>query len=486
MLQGHLVRSLALISTVAALACSPSATAQGGPALPPLPAPDPVTAEINQLEQESASLSQEARDLGGGRTIREATENVRSDFYGKQAQAENLEQLARDMGYTEEQLRAEQRRIAESGRIGLGDLGKGAAGQVVDKAAEEAIKHFSREVYGHVFGVLSFGKDCYDATTRIKLWWMTRQQAGSLGDSAQSVRENWHALNEMIVALYGEMSLEAAKLRRLAEIQQRYREIRDRIGTLEQRSADLQGRATRHAAMGREEDSAYDQLLNDIARLKFERRIAGLQGNDREVRRLDGEISSLERQAERAEQVPGPRSIGMSPQAPMPQASVALLDYHNTLRSTEKSPPLKWSDALKDHAAEWAQVLARTGELKHAPRDSRPANERENIAVSPHGANSPMKMAKDWGDEKKLFRPGVFPNVCAGDWSTCAHFTQMVWSTTTEVGCAFVEDRRFDALVCRYSPPGNQDNKPVIAPAAETIARQPCPVVPATMVRTRT
>jgi hypothetical protein len=62
----------------------------------------------------------------------------------------------------------------------------------------------------------------------------------------------------------------------------------------------------------------------------------------------------------------------------------------------------------------------------------------------------------------------------------------MVWSTTTEVGCAFVEDRRFDALVCRYSPPGNQDNKPVIAPAAETIARQPCPVVPATMVRTRT
>ena len=201
MLQKRFGRALALISTATGLTLATPAMAQNGPSLPPLPAADPVTTEINQLEQESANLSQEARELGGGDTIRQATDNVRNDFYQKQAQGEDLEQLARDMGYTADQLRAEQRRIAESGRIGLGDLGKGAAGQVVDKAAEEAIKHFSREVYGHVFGVLSFGKDCYDATTRIKLWWITRQQAGSLGDSAESVRQNWRALNEMIIAL---------------------------------------------------------------------------------------------------------------------------------------------------------------------------------------------------------------------------------------------------------------------------------------------
>jgi uncharacterized protein YkwD len=287
----------------------------------------------------------------------------------------------------------------------------------------------------------------------------------------------------MMIALYGEMALDAAKLHRLEEIQRRYSEIRDRIATLEQHSTDMQQPATRHAATGRQDDTAYDQLLQRIAELKFERKIAALQGNDREVRRLDREIDPLERRAERAEQVPGQR-VGMG--RPLQPTSAELLGYHNALRSTEKSPPLKWSDTLTAHAGQWAQVLAKTGELKHSPRDSRPANERENIAISPHGANSPMKMAKGWGDEKKLFRPGVFPNVCNGDWSACAHFTQMVWSTTTEVGCAFVQDRQYDALVCRYSPPGNQDNKPVVAPATELLATQPCPVIPATVVRKRT
>lgn len=446
---------------------------------PPLPPPDATTTEINQLEQESANLSQEARELGGGRTISEAATNVHNSFYGHKAEADDLEQMAHDMGRTAEELRAEQRRIAESGRIGLGDLGKGAAGQAVDKVAEEAIKRFISEMYSKVFGVLSFGKDCYDATTRIKLWWMTRQQAGSLGDSAASVRQNWMALNQMLMALYAEMSLEAAKMRRLEEIRQRYRAVRDRIATLQQGQAAAGQRATSHAATGREMDSGYDHLLDRIERLKFERKIAALQGDDAKVRRLDREIAPLERQAERADQVPGQGGVGMT--APLNRTSTALLDYHNSLRFAERSPPLKWNETLKNDAAKWAQVMASTGVLKHAPRDSRPANQRENISLSPHGANSPMKMAKVWGGEKKLFRPGMFPNVCAGDWSTCAHYTQMVWSTTTEVGCAFVEGQRFDALVCRYSPPGNQDNKPVLAPIVATTARGPCPVTPAVL-----
>jgi hypothetical protein len=38
----------------------------------------------------------------------------------------------------------------------------------------------------------------------------------------------------------------------------------------------------------------------------------------------------------------------------------------------------------------------------------------------------------------------------------------MVWPTTTRVGCA-VHSTDHDYLICRYSPPGNIDGKPVFA-----------------------
>ncbi|MBK9527127.1 MAG: hypothetical protein IPO41_02100 [Acidobacteria bacterium] len=40
---------------------------------------------------------------------------------------------------------------------------------------------------------------------------------------------------------------------------------------------------------------------------------------------------------------------------------------------------------------------------------------------------------------------------------SCLHFTQVVWSTTTKVGCgkARTADGMTDFVVCDYSPPGN-------------------------------
>jgi len=44
----------------------------------------------------------------------------------------------------------------------------------------------------------------------------------------------------------------------------------------------------------------------------------------------------------------------------------------------------------------------------------------------------------------------------------------MVWPTTTRVGCAiFAAD--WDYLICRYSPPGNLDGKPVFASASAVL-----------------
>lgn len=171
---------------------------------------------------------------------------------------------------------------------------------------------------------------------------------------------------------------------------------------------------------------------------------------------------------------PGTQLLAQRPAAMLDATSAAILDYHNRLRAEVGSPPLRWNPQLAEHAAQYAVVLAGGGTLEHASREGR-KNERENIALSRRGANSPMRMARNWGDEKAHFRGGIFPNACNGDWSRCGHFTQMVWSTTTDIGCGFHRGREFDALVCRYSPPGNRDGKPVISNVAVGKASRPCP-----------
>ncbi|MBO9516626.1 MAG: hypothetical protein J7493_01015 [Porphyrobacter sp.] len=145
---------------------------------------------------------------------------------------------------------------------------------------------------------------------------------------------------------------------------------------------------------------------------------------------------------------------------PMGRDMVQVLDLHNQARADAGSPPLQWNLTLAAHAQEYAEVVAETGRLKHSSRVGR-ENERENLAAGPRAGNSPLRLAQTWLDERRYFRPGTFPDVCVGDWSRCAHYTQMIWSTTTDVGCGFAS-KTYDALVCRYSPPGNKDGRPVV------------------------
>ena len=62
-------------------------------------------------------------------------------------------------------------------------------------------------------------------------------------------------------------------------------------------------------------------------------------------------------------------------------------------------------------------------------------------------------------EEARHFRPGAFPNNNSrtGNWLDVAHFTQIVWPTTTEIGCALASNATTDYFVCRYAPTGNKD-----------------------------
>jgi hypothetical protein len=77
-----------------------------------------------------------------------------------------------------------------------------------------------------------------------------------------------------------------------------------------------------------------------------------------------------------------------------------------------------------------------------------------------HGAFSVEAMVGGWTAEKRYFVPGVFPNnSSSGNWEDVGHYTQMIWPTTSRVGCAIASTPRIDYLVCRYATAGNIDGR---------------------------
>lgn len=142
-------------------------------------------------------------------------------------------------------------------------------------------------------------------------------------------------------------------------------------------------------------------------------------------------------------------------------ASRQLLDVHNRERAMAGVPPLQWDPGLARAALAYGPALAGLGRLQHSPRSSRPG-QRENLWRGTARAFLPAQMAASWAAEKRFFRPGVFPAVSVtGNWADVSHYTQMIWPTTTRVGCGIYRTPQWDFLICRYSPPGNIDGRRV-------------------------
>lgn len=154
------------------------------------------------------------------------------------------------------------------------------------------------------------------------------------------------------------------------------------------------------------------------------------------------------------------------------QFPARVLAAHNAARAQAGVAALAWDDALGRSAAAYAQQLALTNRFAHSDRSAR-RGVGENLWMGTRGAFSVERMVGDWASERRMFRAGLFPAVTrTGNWADVAHYTQIIWPTTTRVGCALATNARADYLVCHYSPAGNVDGRPVGWAPATLAARR--------------
>ena len=133
-----------------------------------------------------------------------------------------------------------------------------------------------------------------------------------------------------------------------------------------------------------------------------------------------------------------------------------LLASHNRERTAAGLPALHWDSRLAADAEEWARYLAETETFEHAEDEDEEDPQGENLWEGTRASFTPEAMVDMWIEEKKHFKPGIFPNNSrTGNLDDVGHYTQLMWRDTGRVGCAKSSNDENDILVCRYAAAGN-------------------------------
>ncbi|MEM9538662.1 MAG: pathogenesis-related family 1 protein [Cyanobacteria bacterium P01_E01_bin.42] len=125
-----------------------------------------------------------------------------------------------------------------------------------------------------------------------------------------------------------------------------------------------------------------------------------------------------------------------------------MLNAHNKWRDTVNVPHLQWSPTLANYAQEWANKLLRENKFEH--RQNPPYG--ENLAAASGQQLSPERVVDMWGNEVQDYN---YNNNSCQPGKMCGHYTQVVWESTREVGCAMARNNNREVWVCNYDPPGN-------------------------------
>ena len=140
-----------------------------------------------------------------------------------------------------------------------------------------------------------------------------------------------------------------------------------------------------------------------------------------------------------------------------------MLTTHNEWRKRVGVPALSYSAELAADAQTWAEHLQRTNHcrMQHSKSDGqygenlywasaiRWSDGRRDL----HNVSA-KKVVDSWAAERGDYDYRM--NRCAPG-KMCGHYTQVVWRSTTRVGCgvAMCSDSKEQVWVCRYQTPGN-------------------------------
>jgi len=142
-----------------------------------------------------------------------------------------------------------------------------------------------------------------------------------------------------------------------------------------------------------------------------------------------------------------------------------ILEVHNKARKMELHGDignLTWNSILAAIAQRWANACNFT----HQPPEIRKWGENLAAIINTKSTSDHLTaMIKQWVEEKKHNSRGTFEECCSFQSSLCCHYTQMVWASTTSVGCGYNVCSKLTYgtgsltniafLACYYNPSGN-------------------------------
>ncbi|XP_074557180.1 pathogenesis-related protein 1A-like [Curcuma longa] len=125
-----------------------------------------------------------------------------------------------------------------------------------------------------------------------------------------------------------------------------------------------------------------------------------------------------------------------------------FVDAHNSARAAVGVGPVSWDDTVAAYAQSYAEQRIGDCQLVHSGGPY-----GENLFGGSGADFTAADAVGLWVGEQQYY--DYDSNSCAAG-QVCGHYTQVVWRSSTAIGCARVQCNSGGIfIICNYNPPGN-------------------------------